>query len=129
MIHLRLSRRTLRGAGLALGVVAFLLTCYFLGDHLTPRDGTGRPLILSPSVYAMEGYRRAALRWVAEMAEVDRRLISLLAQEGGADPARLYALGREVQDLVDRAATVGRDAALTPPPPALAGLAEQAQAA
>ncbi len=129
MIRLRLSRRLVHAGGIVACVVLFLTACYFLGDRLTPRDGAGRPLILSPSVQAAERYRRSALRWVGEMAEVDRHLSDLLVQEESADPSRLYRLGREAEELVERATNVARDATLTSPPPALLGLAEQVRAA
>jgi len=125
VIHIRLSRRTLRWAGLVIGVVLFLVVCYILGDHLTPRDGAGRPLVLSPSVRAAEGYRRATLRWMAEMEEIDHRLTALLAEGEVTDPALLYRLSQETQEVVDRATRLERDVAFTIPPPALTGLAEQ----
>ncbi|HEC35718.1 MAG TPA: hypothetical protein ENI39_04190 [Anaerolineae bacterium] len=129
MIRLRLSRRLLRRGGLAVGVVALLVACYILGDRLTPRDGSGRPLLLSPSVRAAERYRRAALQWTAGMAEIDHRLTALLVQQEVTDPAQLYNLSQETQDVMDRAIDLWQDVAFTPAPPALLGLAEQAQVA
>ena len=127
MIRLRLSRRLVRRFGLGLALVGVLVGGYFLGDHLTPRDAAGRPLVLSPSIRQAEAYRRAVRRWTVEMAAVDRCLTALLAQGEITDPAQLYDLSDEAQRQVERATNLARDAAFTPAPPALAGLAEQAQ--
>jgi hypothetical protein len=108
-------------------VLALLVGLYFLGDYLTPRDAVGRPLILSPSVRAAEMYRRAVLRWVEEMEEIDEGLESLLSQGEVADPGQLYDLSHAVQVLVGQAANVARDTIYTSAPPALIGLQEQAQ--
>lgn len=129
MIHLRVSRRMLRWGGLILGVSLVLGACYALGDSLTPRDASGRPLILSPSIRAAEVYRRAVVRWVSEMEEVDQGLVTLLSHETVGDAAQLYSLSQQAQDLVQRAAEVGREATFASAPPALATLAEQAQTA
>ena len=129
MIRLRLSRRQLRGAGLGLGLAAFLVGCYLLGRGIAPRGGDGRPLLLSPSVRAAEAYRRQALRWLAEMVEVDRGLTALLAQPEVTDPAQLYDLSRAAEELVARATDVARDVVFTSAPPALVSLSEQAQTA
>ncbi|HEY76778.1 MAG TPA: hypothetical protein G4O00_11470, partial [Thermoflexia bacterium] len=80
MIHIRLSRRLLRWSGTVVALLVFLGCCYSLGSRLTPTDATGRPLLLSPSVYRAERYRRSAAEWVSRMEEVDRLLTGLLAQ-------------------------------------------------
>ena len=128
-MHIRISRRrTLRWTGGVLAVLAVLVGLYTLGDYLTPRDAEGRPLILSPSVRAAETYRRAVLRWVDKMEEIDEGLESLLSQGEVTDPGQLYDLSHAVQVLVERAADVARDAIYTSAPPALIGLREQVQA-
>ncbi len=129
MIRLRLSRRFLRVVAWTATVWAALALCYLLGARLTPRDGAGRPLLLSPSVYAAEKYRQMVLRWMREMERVDRDLTALLSVDGGADPVRLYGLVHEVEGLIDRAIAIHREAAFSTPPPALTGFAEQIRAA
>jgi len=129
VIRIRFSRCQLRWALTAALAVAGLVVCYRLGDHLTPRSSGGRPLILSPSVYAAEGYRRTALRWVAEMAEIDRRLSTLLDQEDVTDPAHLYALSGEVEQVTAQAEELVRQAAFTACPPALVELSAQLRVA
>jgi len=110
-------------------LLVFLGCCYSLGSQLTPTDATGRPLLLSPSVYRAERYRRSAAEWVSRMEEVDRLLTGLLAQGEEIDPARLYALSRQAEVAVGEITAVVRNATFTPPPPALMGLSEQVRAA
>lgn len=129
MIHLRISRRILYRLGWVVNGVAFLAVCYGLGSRFTPRDALGQPLLLSPSVHAAEGYRRAVVAWAARLAQADHRLTALLTQEEVTDPALLYDLSQEVQDLVDQTTAVEQDIALTRAPSALVGLAEQSHAA
>ena len=126
-MRIRISRRTLRWAVRVLAALAVLVGLYFLCDYMTPRDAAGRPLILSPSVRAAEVYRRAALRWVGEMEEIDAGLESLLSQGEVTDPGQLYDLSHDVQVLVEQAADVTRDTIYTSAPPALIGLQEQAR--
>lgn len=127
-MRIRISRRkTLHWTGGVLAILAVLVGFYFLGNYLTPRDTVGRPLILSPSVRAAETYRRAALRWVEEMGEIDAGLETLLSQGEVTDPGQLYDLSHDVQALVEQAADVTRDAIYTSAPPALIGLQEQAR--
>ena len=128
-MRVRIRKRHLRLAGIAVGTLAFLAFCYVLGNRLTPRDGAGRPLILSPSIYAAERYRRAALEWLGTWEEVDRGLTGLLAEGEVTDPAQLYAMSREAERLVQTAMAVAQDAAFTPPPTGLVGLAERLRSA
>ena len=62
------------------------------------------------------------------MGTVDRLLTDVLAEEGGTDPAHLYALGRRAEEAVGESTAVLQDVVFTPPPAALVGLAEQVQA-
>ncbi len=126
-MRIRISRRTLRWAGRILAIMAVLVSLYFLGDYVTPRDADDRPLILSRSVRAAEVYRRAALRWVEEVEEIDAGLEALLSQGEVTDPGQLYDLSHAVQVLVEQAADVTRDTIYTSAPPALIGLQEQAR--
>lgn len=127
MVRIRLSRRLLRRGGAVVALLVFLGCCYSLGSRLTPRDTTGRPLLLSPSVYRAERYRRAAAEWVSRMEAVDRLLTDLLVEEEYTDPTCLYALGQQAEEAVDEIAAIVRDATFTPPPPALVGLSERVQ--
>jgi len=129
MIRLRLSRRMLRWSAGVAAAALFLTACYALGQRVTPCGSAGVPLLLTPSIYAAERYRRAASRWIADMDQIDRRLTVVLAQEDIADPARLYALNEEIQSLTQQATGVVREATFKTAPPALVGLAEQVRLA
>ena len=129
MIRIRIPRRLLRW-GVAAGVLlASVGYCYGLGLRLTPRDAAGRPLLLSPSVYRVEQYRRSVLEWIAGMETVDRMLTGLLAGGECTDPACLYALGRQVEEAVREAHSIVQSATFAPPPPAMEGLSERVRAA
>jgi len=115
--------------GVGLTVIVVLVGLYVLGDRMSPRDGEGRPLILSPSVRAAEGYLRSVQKWVGRMKELDDGLSLLLTEDSSADPAMLYDQSERVQRLMGQATALLSDAEFTPPPPALVGLQTQAQAA
>lgn len=129
MIRIRIPRRLLRRSAAVVALLASAGCCYGLGLRSTPRDAAGRPLLLSPSVYRAEQYRRAVLEWMSGMEAVDRTLTGLLADGGCTDPACLYALGRQVEDAVGKAHSIAQSAVFASPPPALADLSERVQAA
>lgn len=127
MIRLKLSRRALRAAvwvALALALPAGL---YGLGAAVTPVDGEGHCLILSPSLRAAEVYRQRAQAWLEQLAEIDRRLVTLLDWEESNDPAEIVAQGQEMQGIGEMAAAVAGEAHAVEVPVALVGLREQAE--
>jgi hypothetical protein len=129
VIRLRVSRRILRIiAGL---VVAFVVVAglYALGSAVTLRDADGSPLVLSPSLRAAERYRAQAQDWAAGLAEIDRRLTGLLAEDVTTDPTELYTQGQEIQEIGEMAASLAQETQVAEVPVALVGLREQAQAA
>lgn len=128
-LRLSLSKRRLRQLAVAVLAVATLVGLYFLGDHLTPRDSTGRPLIYSPSVRSAELYRRQVRHWSDRMVRLDRRLTALLAAGEITDPSQLYAASEEAQALVSQATELAEDVAFTPAPPALMGLSAMTEEA
>lgn len=128
-MHIRVSRRVLRNAGILTTVVVVLVGLFWLGDKMTPRDAQGRPLILSPSVRAAERYRRSVRNWVDRMKTLDDGLNGLLAEDSSTDPARLYEQSERIERLIEKATALMSDAEFTSPPPALVGLQTQVQAA
>jgi len=128
VIRLRLSRRLLKTSLTLLAVIAGLCSLYFLGDTFTPRPD-GRPILLSPSVWATENFRRSARGWLAEMAEVDERILQVLQASDTADAGELYRLSGEAESLTAAATDIVQDIAYTSPPPTMVALQEQAQVA
>jgi len=53
-MRVKISRRLLRWCGAVVALLASASCCYGLGSRSTPRDAAGRPLVLSPSVYAVD---------------------------------------------------------------------------
>lgn len=116
----------LLGAALALGLIAL---CYLRGDAVTPRDAQGRPLLYSPGVRAAVQYQHALRSWTAEMAALDAQLTVVLGSGDLGDPARLYEVGSAVERLAAQATELAREVVFAIPPPALAGLHDQARQA
>lgn len=129
MIRLRISKRVLRLVVLVVLTLGILGGLYFLGNAVTPRGSDGRPLVLSPSLRAAQRYRARAREWVAEMADLDRRLERLLSAGALADPTELYIQSQEMQKVGEAAAALVREIGATEVPVALVGLQQQARAA
>ena len=124
---IRISRRLFRivfGILVGLGVLVGL---YALGRALTPRDAAGRPVLLSPSVWAAERYRRTARDWLVRMEHLDAGIEAALEQTDLSDPAALYAASDRAQDLVAEAARLVQETEFTPAPLALGALRDLAR--
>ena len=129
MIHLQVSRRTLHRATWLVLVTAVLAGLYGLGSLVSPHDGEGRPLVLSPRLRATERYRGRVTAWSDQMASIDQRLTTLLASEESADPAQLYAQSEEIQAIGEEIADLTHQVRPVTAPVAMVGLREQVQAA
>jgi len=105
----------------AIGLVTALAICLGIGLLVTPRDITGRPLLLSPAVKAVEDYRTDARRWSSELAELDGQITHLLASQ----PGDLLALSQSGQQVFDRALGLYAEIDRTPAPPAAASVRQQ----
>jgi hypothetical protein len=85
-------------------------------------------VILSPSVQAAEQYRHQVRGWIDEMAEIDRRLTAILQLDEITDPVQLYDVSDEAQRLVTQSNDLAAEVTFSPAPPALVGLAGEAEA-
>ncbi len=112
-----LSRRTLRRVVLVLSVPLVIVGLAYLGRAVTPRDNSGEPLILSPSLKATIAYRAQARRWVERLHHLDADLQALLT--GDRD---IYTQTEAVNDLLERALGLAQEVELSRAPAALAGL-------
>lgn len=106
---------------LIVGAVAVLT---LLGYQASPRDETGRPVLLLPDVRAVELYRRSAVRWAGEWQEIEVSLAEVLTDDG----QQLLRRSREAQRAFDRAVALALQVDGTEAPSALLGLQEQAMA-
>ncbi len=129
MIRLRLSKRLLRTIVWCVGALVLVAGLYGVGTRVTPRDGTGRPMVWVPSLRAAERYRLYAHEWVEVMTEIDRRLTALLSGETGTEAVELYTQGREMQAIGEKATALVQRIKTTQVPVSLVGLRERAQTA
>ncbi len=129
MIRLRLSKKRLRTIAWCLGAVALIAGLYGVGAWVTPRDGTGHPMVWAPSLRAAEQYRSQAREWVDDMTDVDRRLAVILSGETGTEAVELYTQGREMQAIGEKASALVQQIKTTQAPVSLVGLREHAQTA
>lgn len=124
---IRISRRLIRVVLVSVLAVLGLAGLYALGQALTPRDSHGRPVLLSPSVWEAERYRRTAAGWTSRMRDLDEKLDALMRETDLTDPAALYQASSRAQRLVSDAASLVQETSFTAAPAALVGLHEQAQ--
>jgi hypothetical protein len=97
--------RRVAGAVLALIAVVSVAVLGFLGWANSPRNGSGRPLLLTAERRAVLRYLNGAEGWAERMSEAGRRLDELMPAEArtvtGEDPAlpTLPAPGEQPADL------------------------------
>jgi hypothetical protein len=100
--------RRVAGVVLALIAVASVVVLGFLGWANSPRDGDGRPLLLTSERRAVLRYLNTAEGWTERMSEAGRRLEGLMPPEtkivAGQDTAlpTLPAPGEQPADLYGR---------------------------
>jgi hypothetical protein len=100
--------RRVASVALALIVALSVAVLGFLGWANSPRDGDGRPLLLTAERRAVRSYLATAEGWAGQLAETGRRLESLMPQEmravEGEDAAlpTLPAPGEQPPDLYRR---------------------------
>lgn len=125
-MRIRVRKKVVRGAGAVVVLVLALVGLWRLGVWLTPRQDDGRPVVLSPSVWRLEAYRRQAKVWMGELREVDRGLEQFLDNDDGG--AELYALSDRAEALVAESEAVLKDATYTSAPLTLAALGDDIRA-
>ena len=91
----------------ALGLLVGLL---LLGIAVSPLDGQGRPLLLSPGVKAVEDYRRSLSTWDADLTTLNSQMAGLLAS-GQAD---LFSQSSQGQQILDETQNILEEIDLTP---------------
>jgi hypothetical protein len=116
-MEINVSRRTLRRLALGLVLPGVLIALTLLGRSATPRDASGEPLLLSPSLKATLAYRAGARAWVEALHALDGGLETLLTENGD-----IYHQTQAVDSLLNRAMRLAQDVEVRRAPAALAGL-------
>ena len=71
-----------RGALVSVLTSVLLLLLLSIGLMVSPRDGAGTPLVLSPSYLATQRYLDASGEWLKDLSRVDEDLAALLEEQG-----------------------------------------------
>ncbi|MGD9100731.1 MAG: hypothetical protein PVF45_09655 [Anaerolineae bacterium] len=116
-MEVSISRRTLRRLALGLVLPAILIALTLLGRSATPRDASGEPLLLSPSLKGTLEYRAGARAWVEAFRALDGELEALLIEGGD-----IYHQTQAVDSLLNRSVRLAQDVEVRRAPAALAGL-------
>jgi hypothetical protein len=118
-MEVSISRRTLRRLTLGLVLPTVLMVLTLLGRSATPRDASGEPLLLSPSLKATLAYRAGARAWVEALHALDGGLEALLTGRGSGD---IYHQTQAVDSLLNRSVRLAQDVEVRRAPAALTGL-------
>jgi hypothetical protein len=102
------------------GLIGTVVLMYFVaaGYFSSPRDGTGRPILLLPEVRAVEHYRRLVFAWDTAWQDLDKAISTILR----SDKAQLLVTSEQAQAAVDDAASLAKKVDATDAPSALVGL-------
>ena len=112
-----ISRRTVRRVTFAVLIPLVIVGLVYLGRSVTPRDKSGAPLMLSPSLKAMLAYRAQARQWVERLRDLDTDLTALLSEDRD-----IYYQTEAANDLLDRGLGLAQEIEVSRAPAALAGL-------
>jgi hypothetical protein len=106
---------------LALAIAALLLGVLGVGYQNSPRGSDARPVLLSPSVRALERYRGSLLGWVRAYQALSTNLAHILEDERD-----LLATSQAAQQAFETALALGQAIDAADPPTALVGTQTQA---
>ena len=112
-MELEFSRSTLYAIGAA--VVLTLLA--FLGRAITPLDGDGHPLVLSPAYVATVRYLKTTQGWLDRMVQIDADLTTVMDAQGN-----IYTQGHDAERGFEKSLSVAREVEQGKAPPALTSL-------
>ncbi len=114
-MELELSRRAAR----RWAIIATVILLGICGRTVTPVDGSGEPLVLSPAYVATVRYLQTAQQWVSRLEQVDIDLAAVMEEQGN-----FYQQGRNAERAFESAASIAREIAQAQTPPALAAVQE-----
>lgn len=115
-----LSEAQIQRAGIIILCLVMLLS--IVGFFVSPRDGEGKPILLSPEVKAMEDYRRSAQYWMDQLRALDGEIAGLLQTDRDGD---LFTQSRQAQQMLEHAVDLAKQVDQTQTPAAALGYHEQ----
>lgn len=115
-----LSQEQLQKIGVVILCLIVLLSV--TGFIVSPRDGDGRPILLSPDVKAVEDYRQSAQSWMEQLRTLDGEIAGLLQTDNHGD---LFTQSRQAQQMLQHAVDLAKQVDQTQTPAAALGYHEQ----
>lgn len=111
-----------------IGIIILCLMIFLsiIGFFVSPRDGEGKPILLSPEVKAVEDYRRYAQFWMQQLRALDSEIAGLLQTDRAGD---LFTQSRQAQQMLEHAVELAKQVDQTQTPAAALGYHEQMYAA
>ena len=106
-----------RGALVSVLVSVLVLLFLLIGLAVSPRDGSGAPLVLSPSYLATQRYLDASRGWTEDLSRVDEDLVALLENQGN-----IYSQGQEAERVFTALLATSREVEQTEAPVSLSSL-------
>jgi len=98
-------------------VIGVFVALALVGRAVTPADGSGGVLVLSPSYVATVRYLKIAQRWLEQMENVEGKIKNVLEGQGN-----FYRQGQEAESAFESAASIARSIRQRQPPLALLSL-------
>lgn len=123
-VEIALSEGQLQKVGISLLCLVMFLS--IVGFFASPRDGEGKPILLSPEVKAVEDYRRSAQSWMEQLRALDSEISGLLKTDKEGD---LFTQSRQAQQMLEHAVDLAKLVDQTQTPAAALGYHEQMYAA
>lgn len=118
--EIMLSQELLQKIGFVILCLVVLVSV--IGFFVSPRDGDGRPILLSPDVKAVEDYRRSAQSWMEQLRTLDGEIAGLLQTDNHGD---LFSQSRQAQQMLQHAVDLAKQVDQTQTPAAALGYHEQ----
>jgi len=123
-VEIALSEAQIQKVGITILCLMMLLSV--VGFFVSPRDGEGMPILLSPEVKAVEDYRRSAQSGMEQLRVLDSEIAGLLQTNQQGD---LFTQSRQAQQMLEHAVDLARQVDQTQTPAAALGYQEQMYAA
>ena len=115
-----ISEERLQRMGIILLVAIILFAA--IGAFTSPRDESGKPVLLLPEVKAFEDYRRSAQSWLEQMMLLDAEIAGVLSEQASGD---LFTRSRQAQQMLQRAVNLAKGIDQAKVPAAAAGIHDQ----
>lgn len=115
-----LSQEQLQKIGIVILCLVVLLSV--IGFIVSPSDGDGRPILLSPDVKAVEDYRWSAQAWMEQLRTLDGEIAGILQTDNQGD---LFTQSQQVQQMLQHAVDLAKQVDQTQTPAAALGYHEQ----